>query len=462
MNSKFTKNIVTLASGTASAQVLLLLISPLLTRLYTTEQFGTFGVFLSVSTILLVAASFKYELALPLIKTHRIAKAVIQLCMFILTVVCSIISVPIFIYTEEISSILGISSAKNVLYFLPVTLFFCGAYQVFNFYCIRTSKFKMLSISKVVQSISMAVSQSLCSFFTLFGLVYGYFIAFLSSLVFFINFRKIYLYYKTVKIMEVRAVARKYINFPKYSLIASLANTSSTMLPVILFSSFYSASAIGLYVLAQRVLMAPVSIVGTAVSNVFLSNAREYREKGRLNSETLKIHTQLIAISTPVAALFSMYLPTLFSVIFGEEWSEAGEISKYLLLWVYFVFTASPISSVLVAIEKQKLGAQFDSIVLCIRVGFIFLLSRLSFLDALIYFSILNALIVLCFIGIVFANLNVSLLRVYALHLKHITYYLLPTLVVYFSMSEYSELSRFMISFSLVSLQFYLIKKAKF
>lgn len=462
MDSKFTKNIVTLASGTASAQVILLLISPLLTRLYTAEQFGTFGVFLSVSTILLVATSLKYELALPLIKSRRVAKAVIQLCTLILIAICSTISVLIFIFTDEIASILGISSSKSVLYSLPITLFLCGAYQVFNFYCIRISQFKMLSISKVVQSISMAVSQLLYSFFTAFGLVYGYFTAFFSSLVFFINYRKIYFYLQAINLLEIRVVARKYINFPKYSLIASLANTSSTMLPVILLSSFYSASAIGLYVLAQRVLMAPVSIVGTAVSNVFLSNAREYREKGRLNSETLKIHAQLIAISSPMAALFSMYLPTLFSVIFGEEWREAGEISKYLLVWIYFVFTASPISSVLVAIEKQKLGAQFDSIVLCIRVASIILLSSFSFLDVLIYFSILNALIVLCFIGIVFSNLNVSLLRVYTLHLKHITYYLVPTLIVYFSMSEYSEFSRFMISFTLVSLQFYFIKKAKF
>lgn len=462
MKNDFAKNIFTLASGTAVAQVLLLLVSPLLTRLYSTEQFGVFGVFVSISSILLVFASLKYEVALPLIKSKRVARSILFVCICALVVISFVILIITLAFSEFLARVLGLVGHEYVLYLLPLTLLCCGSNQIFNFYCIRTGEFRKLSLSKIVQSISMAISQCLIYFISPIGLILGYILAFFSSVSLFINFREMLSGSRALKIVEIKASAKKYINYPKYTVLASLANTSSTMLPVILFSSFYSASVAGLYVLAHRVLMAPVVIIGSAVSNVFLSTAGEYRKAGLLGEQTYNIHSKLIAISSPLVALFVMYLPSLFSFVFGSEWKEAGEFSMFLLVWVYLVFTASPISCVLVVIEKQKLAAQFDTIVLVFRIASVVLFSSLPFADTVLYFSLLNGIVVLSFIFMVFIQLKVDITKVFVLHIKYIIYYLTPAFLIYVLMSDLLEIVRFLISGFVVTLQFYLAKKAKF
>jgi O-antigen/teichoic acid export membrane protein len=47
-------------------QAITVLVSPILTRLYTPEDFGVFGVYASILGIVTVVASLRYEYALPL------------------------------------------------------------------------------------------------------------------------------------------------------------------------------------------------------------------------------------------------------------------------------------------------------------------------------------------------------------------------------------------------------------
>jgi O-antigen/teichoic acid export membrane protein len=44
----------------------------------------------------------------------------------------------------------------------------------------------------------------------------------------------------------------------------------------------------------------------------------------------------------------------LFSFVFGSQWSDAGVYVQYLSLWVFFVFISSPLSTLLIVLEKQK------------------------------------------------------------------------------------------------------------
>ena len=66
--SEFTKNIVTLMTGTAIAQAIPIAISPILTRIYKPEDFGVFALFLAISSILATVVNGRYELAIMLPK----------------------------------------------------------------------------------------------------------------------------------------------------------------------------------------------------------------------------------------------------------------------------------------------------------------------------------------------------------------------------------------------------------
>ncbi len=75
---------VTLASGTAIAQLMLVLATPLLTRLYTPADYGTLAVYSSTLTVLLVLASLRYESAIPLPEDEDVAGSVLALTLLVL------------------------------------------------------------------------------------------------------------------------------------------------------------------------------------------------------------------------------------------------------------------------------------------------------------------------------------------------------------------------------------------
>ncbi|RZG14205.1 hypothetical protein EXT47_14335 [Pseudoalteromonas sp. CO342X] len=442
--NNFLKNILTLVSGTASAQLILLLISPVLTRLYSAQQFGNFGVFVSIITILLVLVSLKYELALPLVKQHSIAKVLLHLCFILIVLSCTVVAVVVYAFDSWLIAHLNLSLDKSELYLIPVALFACGCYQLLHFYAIKTESFRVLSVSKVTQSVIIAIAQVGLSLWTVFGLVLGHTFGFIASTLVFLLQKRDTLHFNGYNPKRLLAVAKRFKNFPKYTLWASLANTSSTMLPVVLFSGYYSAALVGLYILAHRMLFAPVTLIGNAVGNVFMSNAKHYLVAGTLAKNTLNIHNRLILIAMPIMALTLPFLPEIFAVVFGEKWTEAGEIAQFIAIWIYFVFTASPISTVLVAMEKQKLAAYFDFGSCIVRLGSVVLLSSMAFKDAIMYFSIINALVVSAFILLVFSQLNISIVDLIMPHLKAFAVLCLPSFVIIRLLAEQSDFIGFL------------------
>ncbi|SVD81723.1 uncharacterized protein METZ01_LOCUS434577, partial [marine metagenome] len=68
MRSEFSKNVLTLVTGTTIAQAIPIAISPILTRIYTPEDFGVLALFISITTILGTIANGRYELAIVLPK----------------------------------------------------------------------------------------------------------------------------------------------------------------------------------------------------------------------------------------------------------------------------------------------------------------------------------------------------------------------------------------------------------
>ena len=54
-------NVLTFMTGTAIAQMITVVISPILTRLFTPEAFGAFGVYMSLVSIATAAVTLRYD-----------------------------------------------------------------------------------------------------------------------------------------------------------------------------------------------------------------------------------------------------------------------------------------------------------------------------------------------------------------------------------------------------------------
>ncbi|HOX23097.1 MAG TPA: hypothetical protein PLL10_06490, partial [Elusimicrobiales bacterium] len=79
----FARGVAVLAGGTAIGQGLVLALSPVVSRLYTPDDFGTLAVYASFLGIATVIVSLRYEIAIPLPEDDKVAANLLGLSLLL-------------------------------------------------------------------------------------------------------------------------------------------------------------------------------------------------------------------------------------------------------------------------------------------------------------------------------------------------------------------------------------------
>lgn len=354
--SKFTKNLVILLSGTGLAQVMGILLSPVLSRVYTPKDFGIFGTVLALSGILISISTLRYENALVLEKDEEEVIKLQDLCVLILLIV-SFLSCFFILFFPQVFFWIDrdANNSQYLIYAIPI-IFFTGLYNIFYFRLNREEEYKVLAKVQVYKKLALLFFQLLfgvLGFFTL-GLIMGNILgSLIATVIILISFTK------KIKLPNFRAltqIAKRYHQFPLYSAPQGLINSIMAQLPVIVLSAKYGVVIVGAYYFALKIVQLPATFMGQAVRTVFYKEAVNRKDQFRnlyqlLNKVTLTLF--LLMISPVILLVF--FGPSLFSYIFGTEWELAGEFAKWLILWFGMNFIHSPSRSLFFVFEKQRL-----------------------------------------------------------------------------------------------------------
>lgn len=354
--SRFVKNIGILAGGAALSQLLLLAGAPLLTRLYSPDDFGALAIYISLTSIFSVIASLRYELAVPLPEDDATAINLVVLSLLLVILISISAGIILLLGSELVITILGVESFSEYLWILPIGIFFIGTFQVINYWSVRERKFSLISKARLFQSASMLVMQLLFSKLNGGGLIVGQAVG--QGIGAWNIIRNAILERKLslVSINGIRNAAKRYRDFPIFSTWSGLLNTLGSQFPPLLFAFLFNSAAVGIYALAHRVIAAPMSILGQAVGSAFLAEAPDKYRNGDLAPFLLKVHRRLIClIFVPVLVVVTTG-EYLFTFVFGEEWRVSGEVAGWLSLWGLVSFATAPLSSIYEVAERQKLG----------------------------------------------------------------------------------------------------------
>jgi len=346
--SEFGRNILTLMTGTIVAQAIPIAISPILTRIYTPEDFGLFALFFAILSILSVTANGRYENAVMLPKKDEDAINIFALGIIINSLLSTVIMVLVVVFNSSITKILDNDEISIWLYFIPIALFFTGLFNILNSFNNRQKRYRDIADALVVKSLFMAVVQLFVGFIKsgATGLISGQIVS-----VFFANGklakniirnRRLILSIKKVKIV---ALAKKYRDFPKFSLPSAFANVLSGHLSNIFIFLFYSATTLGFYSFVQRILGIPTALVGRSMGQVYFEEGtREKNRTGRavtLFNSTLK---KLLIIGLPIFFILFFVIEELFVFIFSEEWRVAGQYAQIVIPMFFIRFVVASLS----------------------------------------------------------------------------------------------------------------------
>lgn len=365
--NQFAKGVSILVGGTAISQIIMILTSPLLTRLYTPEDFGLLAVYAGLLSIFTVISSLRYELAIPLPKTNQDAAHITILSLLIVCIITAISSFLVFFLGNEISNLLGAPKLSTHIWLLPLGIFLIGSYQVLNYWAIRTKSFAIIAKTKVRQSLITSLIQFLGFKLGSVALIVGQTTGQGAGCFSILKAALKHPEFKKWEWKDLWTNAKRYKNFPLYSTWSGLLNTLGNQLPIIFLSVFFSTSAVGLYALAHKVLSLPISLLGNAIGQVFFSNGAIAHRDGTLLQLITSVYMKLLIIAAPLMVFLMGTSENLFEFAFGESWRSAGEMAKYLAPWLCLSLITSPLSVLFSILEKQRLGIIFHGSMLLAR-----------------------------------------------------------------------------------------------
>lgn len=360
LKSEFAKNVATLVTGTAIAQAIPIAISPILTRLYTPDDFGVLALYLSITSVISIIATGRYEFAITLPPKDENALQIMWLSWIIVLGVALISFLVILIFHDQIVNALGNEKIGGWLYLVPLTIFFSGIYQTFNYWFNRKRRYAKLSKTRVIQTSGSSSVSLGVGFFTAlgaFGLIMGnIFGQFLAVLYFLFSFFKTpkkerTSFYKP----KVIALAKRYKDFPKYDALASFFNISSNQITHVFFNSFFSSVVSGHYYLVQKIFNAPINLLAGAVQDVFkMEVVTLHIEKGNTRKLFIRTLKKLFLLSIVPTILIYFFAEDVFTFVFGKDWTVAGQYVKIMTPVFFLRFLSFPLSYMIYVVEKQK------------------------------------------------------------------------------------------------------------
>ena len=367
--NSFLKNVITLLSGTVLAQAIPILISPILTRIYSPDEIGVYVIFFSTVNILTIITSGRLEQAILISKYKKDSYTTLKLAILFSFAVCFIAYITLLLFKNSIIDFLGLQSINNAIFLLPITSLFLSMFQIYNYWLNRNDKYLTISKGKIVQSTTTAFIHITVSLLNSLGLVLGrVFGVIISTIFLFLSSKKISPKLFPIEINNINDALQQHKKFPLYSMPNSLLNSVSNNLPLYMLESFYSSKVTGYYSWSVRIIQAPMGMLTSSIQQVFFRKSSELHNKGEnLYKLTIIMYKRLFLIGIVPYLILFFLAPDIFSFIFGKEWKIAGEFTTYLVPWFFIAFLNSPITSILLILGKQRLHLFYEIILLIFR-----------------------------------------------------------------------------------------------
>lgn len=415
--TSFVSDVLTLVGGTTFAQILTILATPILTRIYGPEEFGLFTLFSSITLIIGVLVCLRYEFSIMLPRSDEESANLLILSIFIACLI-SFLSLPIiWFWKQPIISIFKTSQLDSYLCIIPLFALISGVYLALNYWNSRTKHFQRLSVTKVLGSAATALTQLGAGFSghaTVGSLIVASLVGqFVSTLILggqIWNDDKS-LFLKSVHWKTMIEGLKRYKKFPLVDSWSALLNVVSWQLPAFILASFFSPMVVGFYSLGVQFLQLPMSFIGSSISQVFFQRASEANAEGTLSTLVESVFRLLVLIGLFPMLSLTIVGSDVFSVLLGKNWVEAGVYSQIMSIWALIWFISSPLSTLYIILEKQQFGLKYNLInfstrLLSLLIGGFYGNARLT----LILFSISGILVYgyLCLKMILYSNVELS------------------------------------------------------
>lgn len=394
------------ATGTAGAQAVFLVFTPIITRLYGPEAFGVLGIFTAMITIIAPLAALSYPLAMVLPKKDSDAIGLAKLSAGIALATSTFAAIILLTFKAPIARVLDVEAGDFLALGLvfPLAMLFTAFTAIGNQWVIRKKLFKIKAKVAVLHALWVNTGKAGMGLLTPITAVLVVITALGSALHAVLLYLEIKKELRGTSVNELvqtegeiatsyKELAQRHSDFAYFRSPQIFLNAASQNFPVLMLAIFFGPASAGFYSLGRMVLGAPSALIGQSVASVFYPRINEAVHTGENTRRLiLKATLALAAIGLFPFGLIVAFGPWLFALVFGDDWMRAGEYAQWLALWVYFGFINRPSVGAIPVLSLQKFFLIFEIVSITLRAGalalgyFIFE----SALGAIAIFSITN------------------------------------------------------------------------
>ena len=359
--NRLVRTVAVLMSGTAVAQLITLVLSPILSRQFTPDAFGVLGLFMALAVLLGTAAPLAYPLAIVVPTDESEARALTAVAL--LATGATTLTVALLVATagERIAATFGSPGLAAVLPWLPLAVMADGVVRTLTFAALRARRPRQVSAARIAHSGATGALQLGLGATALApqALPLGYATGHAISALFLIwpAWRdRVRPTFAAVRPLALLASARRYGNFPRFKLPSQLLAVLGNTATVVVLALLFPAGVVGAYALTRRVVRAPAELVATTLGDAFFARFGELwpTDPQRARRIWWRTTAALVLIVVPGVTLFAWLAPPTFAWVFGDPWREAGHYARWLALHIGAAMVARPAMMALSVVGRQR------------------------------------------------------------------------------------------------------------
>ena len=364
------KNFTKLLSANIIAQIIGLVVYPILTRIYSPEDFGLLNLFLSISSILVILSTAEYYNAIVLPKEEKKAISIVQVCLLLLILITILTTISIG-FSKQIASLFNTPKLAEYYWMMPIIVFTLGLWNILNYWYIRNTQYNNISSYLVSNSILSSIGKICFGQAGILsgGMIYSIVIAPIISLSFnlFHIKNKLKLFF-TLSYKEIIKEAKTYKFFPTYSLPRSFINIFAGQLPVLLLTPIFGSHHVGLWGMALLLGFTPINVITRSIYQVLYQHTTERVNQKQPIGDFFKHFTiAVLIIGIPFFALLYWVLPDLTTFLLGNDWELTSIYLQWMLPWLLCSMLTSSTGFLADIFFKQKIGFGFELLTTILR-----------------------------------------------------------------------------------------------
>lgn len=405
--------IIHMGLGTILAQMINVIVQPILTRIFTAETLGIYTYLISLATMIIPVASLKLDMLIVSEPDDEEAQYITDTCIIINILIALLYAAVIFV-AYNISDNNIFNKYGIIIYVVPFLVFTNGIRFLFISYLNRYKEYKKISVIAIIREAIRAVIQVGAGFFSLgvFSLSMGYAVSPLFGLnIQMKNYLKkmkersklSYKKFKEIILMK----GRKQILF---LVPAQFINSFSSSLVTISITALYSEKVLGYYSAGVRILDIPIVFITSNVSKVCYQKISEDVANNKPVLKTLlSIILVLFMISIIGFGILYCIAPSLSEIVFGNGYRITGEYIRYLCVMYAIRLVATSFAGVYTVFKKQNFEL-FLNVLLIVSAGLSYIICRLFNFEVVTYLRFMNigytVIYILMILGYIFVCKN--------------------------------------------------------